>query len=482
MKRLRIMRRQRRGEAGSYAVAFAMLLIPLIGFIGMALDLSLAYTRSTELQSVADAAAIAAARELDGTPAGVTNAKDRAQAAAQANKYQFASPIAWSSNALELSDTPDGPWISADSVGATDAPAIRYAKVDTADLAGAPGVVKTLFMRVLGGAPADFLLSARAIAGRSTAQITPLAICALNNNPTAARANTLGAGFEELLEYGFRRGFSYNLLKLNPNGSSAKNYLVNPIDFPGGADNSDHHSVATARPFVCNGTMAAPRLTSGSTVYVSEPFPAELARELNSRFDDYSGGSTCDTAQAPPDFNVRRFIGGYSGWWMNTTPAMGIISGSAETFEKDGNMLTIGEADPLTTPVTVNSYGPLWSFSKPVRFSGGLAFLKANWPALYPISGAGSLSSSYSDTSLSPYNRGVPPHAQLPTNTGLRTRRILNIPLLSCPVTGGSTAVVLAIGRFLMTAPASAAVPAIHAEFGGLVSDGALAVSAVLYK
>lgn len=481
MKRLRITRRQRRSEAGSYAVAFAMLLIPLIGFIGMALDLSLAYTRSTELQSVADAAAIAAARELNGTTTGLTKAKARAQAAAQANKYQFVSSIVWSAAALEVSSTPDGPWTPVDSVSSTDVPAMRYTKVDTGELAGSPGVVKTLFMRVLADVPADFSVGARAVAGRSATQITPLAICALNNSPTAPRSNSLGAGNEELLEYGFRRGFSYNLLKLNPNGSSANNYLINPIDFPGGPDNAEHHSVATARPFVCNGTMAAPRLTSGSTVYVSEPFPAELTRELNSRFDDYSGGSTCDTALAPPDFNVRRFIGGYSGWWMNTTPTMATISGSAETFEAGGKMLTIGEANPAVETITVNSYGPLWSFSKPVRFTGGVAFLKNTWPALYPASGAAVLISSYSDTLLSPYNRGTSPHAQLPTNTGLRTRRILNIPLLSCPV-ASSTATVLAIGRFLMTAPASAVGPAIHAEFGGLVEDGALAVSVAIYK
>lgn len=481
MKRLRILRRQRRGEAGSYAVAFAMLLIPLIGFVGMALDLSLAYTRSTELQSVADAAAMAAARQLNGTAAGLVNAKARAKAAAEANKYQFVTDIVWAASALQVGGTPDGPWISADSVSPADVPAMRYARVDTSELAGSPGVVKTLFMRVLADTPADFSVAARAVAGRSTAQITPLAICALNNNPTAARPNSLGPGFEELLEYGFRRGFSYNLLKLNPNGSIAKNYLVNPIDFPAGADNPDHHSVATARPFVCNGTMATARLTSGSTVYVSAPFPAELARELNSRFDDYSGGSTCDTALAPPDFNVKKFIGGYSGWWMNTTPVMTIIAGSADTFEYAGKMLTIGEADPLTTTVTVNSYGPLWSFSKPVKFTGGAPFLKSNWAALYPISGAGTLVSSYQDAWPSPYDRGLSPHAQFPSNTGLRPRRILNIPLLSCPV-AGSTATVLAIGRFLMTAPASPTGPAIHAEFGGLADEGALAVSAALYK
>jgi len=481
MKRLRIMRRRRRSEAGSYAVAFAMLLIPLIGFVGMALDLSLAYTRSTELQSVADAAAIAAARELNGTAAGLTNAKARAQAAAQANKYQFVSSIVWSATALEVSSTPDGPWTPVNTVSSADVPAMRYAKVDTSALGGSQGVVKTLFMRVLADVPADFTVNGRAVAGRNATQITPLAICALNNSPTAARANSLGAGNEELLEYGFRRGFSYNLLKLNPNGSSAKNYLVNPIDFPAGADNPGHRTVATARAFVCNGTVAAPQLASGSTIYVSEPFPAELARELNSRFDDYSGGSTCNTAMAPPDLNVKKFIGGYTGWWMNTTPAMTIIQGSAETFETGGNMLTIGEANPAVETITVNSYGPLWSFSKPVRFTGGVAFLKNAWPALYPASAGASLVSSYSDSLASPYNRGASPHAQLPTITGVKTRRILNIPLLSCPV-ASSTATVLAVGRFLMTAPASATAPAIHAEFGGLVEDGTLAVSVALYK
>ena len=55
----RLMRLKR--QAGAIAIMFSLTLLFLLGFIGLALDLAILYNRKVELQSLADAAALAAA-------------------------------------------------------------------------------------------------------------------------------------------------------------------------------------------------------------------------------------------------------------------------------------------------------------------------------------------------------------------------------------------------------------------------------------
>jgi hypothetical protein len=58
----------------------------------------------------------------------------------------------------------------------------------------------------------------------------------------------------------------------------------------------------------------------------------------------------------------------------------------------------------------------------------------------------------------------------------------LNVPLLSCPVAGGSnvSATVLAIGKFFMTVPATSTT--IHAEFAGVVPEQSLGGPVELFQ
>lgn len=51
-------------QGGVYLIIFALSLLFIMGLCGFALDISRVYNRKAELQSIADAAALAAAREL----------------------------------------------------------------------------------------------------------------------------------------------------------------------------------------------------------------------------------------------------------------------------------------------------------------------------------------------------------------------------------------------------------------------------------
>jgi len=64
-----------RHQRGAFAAMTMLLILVICGFCGFAIDLGRMYNRKVELQTVADTIALAAARELDGTTAGVTRAR-----------------------------------------------------------------------------------------------------------------------------------------------------------------------------------------------------------------------------------------------------------------------------------------------------------------------------------------------------------------------------------------------------------------------
>jgi hypothetical protein len=482
MKPERLPQPRRNRQRGAFGILYAIILPVMLGMVGLAIDLSMVYARGHEMQAIADSAALAAARALDGTPEGLDAAKTNASKVARKAEYRFlnSDTIEWSSSALSLSDSRDGPWIPADSVSAGDLPKMFFAQVDTGKLNEKYGRVSIAFLRVVGVA-GEFNLARRAVAGRKETFLGPLAVCALNNQALTKRSNAPATGVDEAVEFGFRRGVGYNLLNLNPGGATPRSYMINPLDFAPAPALASHHTEEAVRPFVCSGAIPAPRLGAGSTLYVREPFPASMTAELNSRFGDYTSSSPCNRFSAPPDANIIDYRGGYQFFWISGAPQP--LRGSALPYQGGGKLMTVADAEPAPPGTTAANYGTLWAFSRPLRYAGGelgAPFTRSDWSKLYPVASGTSLSSSYTQ-SVSPYDRNLSPHRQLPPIPGNTGRRILNVPLLECPVSGNS-ARMLGIGRFLMTTPATQSPPAIHAEFGGMTTYGSLTASAVLYK
>lgn len=265
----RLSRTRRRRQQGAFGVLYAIMLPVMLGMVGLAIDLSVVYARGHELQAVADGAALAAARALDGTPAGLTAAKANASIAARKAEYRFLNPdtIQWSSGALKLGATRDGPWIPADSVNLSELENLFFAQVDTGALDQVHGHVAITFLKAV-GVKEDPFLARRAVAGRRDSALGPLAVCALSNDALTMRSNAPAVGMEEAVEYGFRRGVGYNLLNLNPNGGTARSFIINPLDYPPAAAVGSHHTDEALRPFVCSGTVPAPPIDNGSTLYV----------------------------------------------------------------------------------------------------------------------------------------------------------------------------------------------------------------------
>jgi hypothetical protein len=308
------------------------------------------------------------------------------------------------------------------------------------------------------------------VAGRDSLNVLPLAICA-NSNTSAA---SLASG--ELVEFGFRRGVSYNLMNLNPGGRTPENFLVNPIAPPGTVGTTMMNRMDVVAPFVCTGRMAIPTL-GGGNITVERGFPiSSLYVHLNSRFGTYV--TPCQSSTAPTDPSVKSFDL-TNATWMKYKPD-GL---SANALPAPNPLLTVAEQPAAATQT---AYGPLWSYAKAAKYSSYVAnggvepaagystFSTTDWSTLYnPGKPA---AQSYPGTTPYQANGGTAPY------NPYRNTRVLNIPLLRCPVAAGSssTATVLGIAKFFMTVPASAS--ALYAEFAGMNTETALGGNARLYR
>jgi len=495
--------RQRRpgpsAQHGAFAIMFVPLLVLLIAFAGLAMDMGMVYNRKVELSGMAKAAALAAAKELNGKGSGISAARTRAREAAERFTYRYGATIAWNEAALSFGTTParGGAWVGAD--GAGDATGYFYAKVDTAALGAETASISTIFMRIVSSSLATVEVADTAIAGRAGIHAVPLAVCAMSETAASERVNT-GVTHNELVEYGFRRGVSYDLMRLNPRGTTAARYMINPVVPPGMPSTS--FNTAILGPFVCAANLWMPRLTGGpvrvSSLAQSAPL-AGLATQLNSRFDDYGQG-LCFPAGAPPDNNIRAYTYETTGGapWM--LPAIGLPA--AMTTVERGRLETVADIpSPGSALAAVNasSFGPLWSYAKAVRFSsysagvpepsGGYTPLgTADWAKLYRT---GIAAVNYPGSGQnSPYNPidtmdppTVAPPAAARREYATQLRRVLYVPLLSCasapPAGSNVAATVLGVGKFFMTVPATS--DTLIAEFAGTASEQTIPGAVELY-
>lgn len=127
---------RRKGEHGNVMIMTAILAVGLVLAVGLCIDGARIYMTRTELQNAADAAALAAARELNGGTGGLTDAVTAAQSAAlQTNKYGLnrtgGNAPAVTISSVEFAPTLGGPWKAVGAIDATAAKSISYVRVTT---------------------------------------------------------------------------------------------------------------------------------------------------------------------------------------------------------------------------------------------------------------------------------------------------------------------------------------------------------------
>jgi Flp pilus assembly protein TadG len=118
--------RNRQGERGSVLAMSAISMLALLLATGLAVDVSHFYTAKAELQNAADAAALAAASQLNSTSGGIKCAVS--EGTKTLNKYNFQTNVTISSSNITFASNLNGTYI--DSASAIASPTnLRFVKV-----------------------------------------------------------------------------------------------------------------------------------------------------------------------------------------------------------------------------------------------------------------------------------------------------------------------------------------------------------------
>jgi len=98
-------------QRGAVAIVFGLSIIVLFGFMALVIDLGRTYVVRTELQNAADAAALAGAKQLNQTAAGICCGPASAVAyaidTAAQNNYLFSTAVSITSADIKVGDCPD---------------------------------------------------------------------------------------------------------------------------------------------------------------------------------------------------------------------------------------------------------------------------------------------------------------------------------------------------------------------------------------
>ena len=275
---------RRRGERGSVTVMTAVLMVGLVLIIGLSIDVSRIYMLRAGLQNAADAAALAAARELNSGSDGLNDAVTQAQAAI-GNKFGLSRTGAATPNAVittvEFAASLNGTWYMGAAAATPYASTIRFVRVTTQ-----PESLTMLFaVKVLGNTNT---VQAAATAGMSPGLSTvcdyvPLAVA--KTDPTTPFATGTEFTFQ-FVPSGTTNLTEQDAIVLQTNGSESASLT--------------RDAVAGIYPFCATIGSTVPTSTSNSANDNNGPTQIEVG--LNSRMDEYSHGM--NASDAGPDTNI----------------------------------------------------------------------------------------------------------------------------------------------------------------------------------
>lgn len=266
-----------RRQRGAVAVATAVALVVLLGFLGIVVDFGRLHVIKSELQNAADACALAAALELDGNSNALTRAENAGIAVAARNSANFQSaPITLTAADIKFAT-------ALSSAGGDNSNYLTQAEGAPANAKYAmcrvtrPGVQMTLSAVIGGGSQSVQASAVATVAPAQTSCAIPLGLCAQGPAPT----------------YGFASGTWYNG-RFDAGGGLTGSF--NWIDFTPPAGGQSELSALLTGPGTCN-------TGAGTPVGQAGVLGNAAARAWNSRFGLYqSGAGNPQTSTAPPDF------------------------------------------------------------------------------------------------------------------------------------------------------------------------------------
>ena len=317
-------------ERGSISIMTAIFALFLMLMIGLTIDVSRIYMIRDELQNAADAAALTAARELNGGTGGIDAAVHQAIEVIQNNqglKTKTDVDIASVTFAANLNDDPYLGVTGAKAVAST----IRFVKVTTQSTS-----TTILFAsRVLGGSVAQ---TGQAVAGMSVdlggvCDFYPAAVGLLNPNPTPGTLMTLK----------FAQG-SGNSAIIND-----MDYIVLDVPCITGNGDTETARLAAGEPCACNTLGGNIHMTPSSNFGNGGSAAGD---GMNTRFGNYANGygNNLTAASYPADTNATEGIT-YTQY-TNSNPTEGndrrvivapIIAPGTYPADTDGRILAWGK-------------------------------------------------------------------------------------------------------------------------------------------
>ena|SRR5690349_6726803 len=279
--------RPRSSERGSTMIMAAILMLGLLLCVGLCIDISRIYMTHTELKNAADAAALAAARELNSGSSGIDNAVTRANAIV--NNYGLARNAITIAN-VEFAVNLSGSYV--DATTAHNAPTnIRFVRVTTQSVS----TTMLFSSAALGGSQSQ---TGQSVAGMSVGINTicdffPVAVALTDINPAPNTVMTLT----------FTQGTNNAATLVD------KNYII--LEVP---EISGNGAVETA-------VLSAGLTSMCQTLNVNVPFhmtpsanqnngPRQISDGINTRFNSYANGygNKLVPSTFPPDSNIKEGI------------------------------------------------------------------------------------------------------------------------------------------------------------------------------
>jgi Flp pilus assembly protein TadG len=267
-----------RDERGAAMVVSVVGMLALILATGLAVDISHFYTAKAELQTAADAAALAAASQLNSTTGGIKNAVTEATKAL--NNYDFKKPVTLTSADLVFATNLNGTYV--DYAAAQAAPStIRFVKVTLP-----PEAVGVTFSQSVLGSSTD--LTAKAVAGMSVGLTMNKFYTAFTFVETAANPLVRGSSYTLVPKsWNDSTPNSYRVLTLSDGSAPSPLVLTGPIHAYGYMTGG--YKVAQLNATSPAGNLTAPSMCRSAQI------------GTNTRFGDYTVHPSVNATDEPPD-------------------------------------------------------------------------------------------------------------------------------------------------------------------------------------
>lgn len=289
--------KRQKDQRGSVMVMTAILMLGIVLAVGLCIDVARIYMVRTELQNAADAAALAAARELDSGTGGIADAVTRANAIV--NDYGFNRAVV-NISSVEFAVNLDGPYWPQGSDTDANASNIRYVRVTTESAA----TTMLFAIQALGNSHSE---SRTATAGMSAGINTicdffPIAV-ALDPAVEAGDGTDGYPAPNTVMTLNFVQG----------TGSSAtlndKNYIVLEVPDINGTGSPETAVLSAGLTSICQTLNSNVEFHMTPSANMNNG-PKQITDGVNTRFNMYANGygNALQPGTFPPDSNVQQNI------------------------------------------------------------------------------------------------------------------------------------------------------------------------------